>query len=301
MRVEASRTYERFQSIESKVLLHDLVEKDNSQYVLHIHRTPGKYIVESHLLQWSWCAPEGRRKVDTELYLPSITRNALEKDANFGLNGIEIAYAISVPVATLRYPEAMKRAQDEIDALVGSSHLPEFTRGVSSTSLAYTGAPPTAPLALPHSVITDVIYEDEMFIPSQRAMSKDEECGTDVSLPEEFRPERYLADGNLVHLLILPFSLASEAEYVPVLPSSPCYYLTHFSCPRTVRILWAFDISPPLDEKGMAMLPSTDDFIDSLVGHPRPFEFLLQPRKEVAHSIITEEWKRAEEEASAWM
>ncbi|KAF8967353.1 cytochrome P450 [Flammula alnicola] len=126
--------------------------------------TPGRSIVESWqillklplFLQWFRREPEAQRERDTELYLSLVNHD-------FGLNDLETAYALSAPfgagvgttlvtldvffrqcyasfivcffnwlcsgtnpVPMLHYPEIMRKAQAEIDSVVGSSRLPDF-------------------------------------------------------------------------------------------------------------------------------------------------------------------------------
>lgn len=72
-------------------------------------------------------------------------------------------------VAMLNYPECMKKAQAEIDAVVGSGRMPDFT---DEDSLPYCRACikegqrwyTLAPTGFPHAVLQDDVYEG-MFIP----------------------------------------------------------------------------------------------------------------------------------------
>ena len=65
------------------------------------------------------------------------------------------------------------------------------------------------------------------------------------------------------------------------------------------RLLWAFDIIPSKDSDGNAVLPpiALEDFVEALAIRPRPFSYILRPRKgDQGHSLITQECKRAREE-----
>lgn len=66
------------------------------------------------------------------------------------------------------------------------------------------------------------------------------------------------------------------------------------------RILWAFDIMPPVDEKGNRVLPSVDSFTSGLTTRPEPFKCYFEPRSSQAKDTIVQEADRAEIDALAW-
>lgn len=73
-------------------------------------------------------------------------------------------------LAMTLYPEIQRLAQRELDAVVGSERLPQFS---DQDSLPYINAivkeclrwQPVAPLAIPHRSVEDDIYKDKYFIP----------------------------------------------------------------------------------------------------------------------------------------
>lgn len=98
------------------------------------------------------------------------------------------------------YPDAMAKAQKEIDSVVGSDRLPTFAdrknlpyvEALFNECLRYSVG---VPLALPHRLMEDDIYEG-MFIPKGTLVfaniwniSRDETVFKD---PHLFNPERYL-------------------------------------------------------------------------------------------------------------
>ncbi|KDR69262.1 hypothetical protein GALMADRAFT_256096 [Galerina marginata CBS 339.88] len=265
---------------------------------------------------------------------PSTARRALEKHGgaegtlnDFGLDELETAYALSAPfsagvgttlatldvffLAMLHNPHAMRRAQAEIDALLGvgagSQHrLPDFE---DAEGLPYVRAliketmrwRPIAPLGVPHSIIADDTYEG-MLIPKGStvfaniyAMSKDEGM---FPSPDEFKPERYLN---------LDDSSSTDSSPHP----SFFFGFGRRICPGMhvaqnslfiviTRILWAFNVAPIKDASGNPILPSPDDFIGGLVVRPSPFNFVLEPRtdrRDDVRALVDEEWMRAMEQA----
>ncbi|KAF9239604.1 cytochrome P450 [Melanogaster broomeanus] len=108
-------------------------------------------------------------------------------------------------LAMLQNPEVQKRAQAEIDTVVGTDRLPHFD---DRPSLPYVEAVfreilrmyPIGPLGIPHATTTDDIYEGH-FIPKGSTIvvniwailhNEDTYPGPDV-----FKPERFFVDGEL--------------------------------------------------------------------------------------------------------
>ncbi|KIJ51011.1 hypothetical protein M422DRAFT_244987 [Sphaerobolus stellatus SS14] len=102
------------------------------------------------------------------------------------------------------YPDCMKKAQAELDLVVGNSRLPEFE---DRSALPYLEAAlkevvrwfPVVPIALPHATTADDVYEGyripsgSVVIPNSWKILHDEESYAD---PYAFRPERFIAKEN---------------------------------------------------------------------------------------------------------
>ncbi|KAK0448612.1 cytochrome P450 [Armillaria borealis] len=285
-------------------------------------------------LQWFRWEPEKRRVVDTEIYLsllndvkrqtqdgtahPSMTTHGLEKQQELGLTDVETAYALSAPwaagtgtsmaastkdgirftVAMLHYPAVMKKAQAEIDSVIGPERMPDFKdfdalpyiQAVIKETMRWRCI---APIAVPHAVMSDDVYED-MFIPKGStvyaniyAMTKDEAI---FPKAEEFIPERFLntSDRKMINFT-LPFGFGRRQ-----CPGTYVAWQSIFI--SVVRMLWAFDIMPPVDEKGNKVLPSIDSFTSGLTTRPEPFKCYFEQAKD----IIIQEADRAEIDALAW-
>lgn len=73
-------------------------------------------------------------------------------------------------LAMTLHPEAQRRAQRELDEVVGSGRLPQYS---DRDSLPYVSAiikeclrwQPVGPLGVPHLATADDIYKDQYFIP----------------------------------------------------------------------------------------------------------------------------------------
>ncbi|KAJ7510535.1 cytochrome P450 [Mycena galericulata] len=303
---------------------------------------PGTFMVESwpvllylpRFLQWFRWEPERHRQLDTEFYMslmndvkrqlaensaqPSMAAYSLSKQAEFGLSDVETAYALSAPwaagvgttvasievflLAMLLFPAVQKKAQEELDSVVGQSRSPGFQ---DYDSLPYIQAlikevtrwRCIAPTGFPHATMADDVYQG-MFIPSGTtvyaniyAMTTDPEIFPD---PDEFRPERFLDTVNpgLINYNI-PFGFGRR-----LCPGKNVALQTMFI--TVVRILWAFRILPELDDKGRPTLPSADDFTSGLITRPVPFACRFEPRHGSAVDVVNSEAERADVESYAW-
>lgn len=100
------------------------------------------------------------------------------------------------------YPEVQKRAQSEIDSVVGTDRLPNFG---DRPSLPYINAlvkellrwQPVAPMGVPHLVSQDDAYQD-MFIPKGTILVPNIwlflHDAVNYKEPGTFRPERFLGE-----------------------------------------------------------------------------------------------------------
>lgn len=204
-------------------------------------------------------------------------------------------------------PEVQKCARKELIKSVGEDRSPTFE---DEHNLPYIRAmvkeilrmrPPTN-IGTPHRATADIIYKD-MFIPK----------GTIISLhqyalhwdpirypePEKFNPSRYHS-----HTLKAGAYAAHPDPYAR----------DHFSfgagrriCPGMhlaenslfivlAKLLWAFDIRPPLNEDGTeAMMDLSDEANEPGANTlPKPYRVRFIPRSEKAADVVRQEWTRAQ-------
>jgi len=110
------------------------------------------------------------------------------------------------------YPEAMKKAQEELDRVVGKEELPDFSH---KDSLPYIDAlvkellrwSPPLPFSAPNQAMQDDVYRG-YFIPRGAtviqnvwAIFRDPNSYPD---PEAFNPDRFLKDGKINPLVFNP-------------------------------------------------------------------------------------------------
>ncbi|KAI0749864.1 cytochrome P450 98A3 [Daedaleopsis nitida] len=154
------------------------------------------------------------------------------------------------------YPDVQRKAQAELDAVIGPHRLPEFG---DRHSLPYTCAVVkellrwhiVTPFGLPHSVVADdeyhgyVIPGGATIVANVWAISRDTETYPD---PENFLPERFLdTDGHL------DVEGKDPASFMFGFGRRICpgrYFAESSLFAICASVLWAFDISPPLDARG---------------------------------------------------
>ncbi|KAG8770294.1 hypothetical protein FRC12_004372 [Ceratobasidium sp. 428] len=195
------------------------------------------------------------------------------------------ALSTFVLVMTL-FPEKQRKAQLELDSILGLGRLPGFQ---DQDSLPYIGAlisevlrwHPVLPLGMPHTCVEDVAYEGytlpkgTTILPNIWAMTRDASIYPN---PEQFVPERFL--------------LKSQGGMHEVPARCPTEFIFGFgrrACPGkflAVESLWmfaasilaTFDILPHVDETtGLPVLPR-GTYGNGAIVHPHPFGCRIKRR-----------------------
>ncbi|EXJ76403.1 uncharacterized protein A1O5_00911 [Cladophialophora psammophila CBS 110553] len=203
------------------------------------------------------------------------------------------------------YPHVQERANEEISRVVGDARSPTWE---DEEKLPYIRAMvkeilrlrPVSSLGQPHMTTADVYYKD-YFIPKgtvlalcQYAVHYDPARYQD---PFEFRPERYLNH---------PLKAGAYAGGDPFARDHFGFGAGRRICPgmhlaenslfiTLAKIIWAFDIRPPLDAEGREETVDVSDNAYEDTGNilPRPFRLRFIPRNEVRKSKLIEEWEQA--------
>ncbi|KAJ7496489.1 cytochrome P450 [Mycena latifolia] len=191
-------------------------------------------------------------------------------------------------LAMLANPEAQKKAQAELDSVIGTGHLPDFT---DAAALPYVSAivkevlrwRNVGPIAIPHYLSVDDEYRGyripagSIIIGNAWAILNDEDVYPD---PDTFKPERFLGD-----------------EYPTVQdPEMAAFGFGRRICPGrhlAVSSLWitiasilaTMDIQKARDAHGKEIEPSYEYF-PGLVTAPLPFECSITPRSTTAAEAI---------------
>ncbi|KAG2095906.1 cytochrome P450 [Suillus discolor] len=194
----------------------------------------------------------------------------------------------SLFLAMTLFPDVQKKAQAEIDVVVGPDRLPTFA---DRDSLPYTDAlvkevlrwHVVGPTGLPHCVTEDDIHDGyyipkgSLVIPNIWFMLNDPRAYTN---PSQFNPERFLAEDG------------KEPEMEP---RTVCFGFGRRICPglhladasiwiTTVMSLAVFDISKVV-EHGVKVTPEIDQLPGSTC-HLKPFKCSIKPRSTTALELI---------------
>ncbi|KAI8996249.1 cytochrome P450 [Trametes punicea] len=202
-------------------------------------------------------------------------------------------------LAMLMYPEVQRKAQAEVDRVVGRHRLPDFS---DEPALPYVSAlvkevlrwRPVTPLAVPHKLTADDVYNGyhlpagAIIVGNSWAILHD---GMAFPDPEAFIPERFLnADGSL-RTEMRDAELAAFGFGRRICPGR------HLACASiwiaVASVLSTFTLTKAVDEDGKVIEPS-GEYLSGLVTYPLPFKCEFKPRSadtaDLIHSSLLEEY-----------
>jgi cytochrome P450 len=189
-------------------------------------------------------------------------------------------------LAMSMFPDVQRKAQEEIDRVVGTSRLP--TAG-DRENLPYINAVveeaqrwhPIAPLGLPHVVDEEDsidgfrLPKGAMILPSIWWFTRDPETYHD---PEEFKPERFLAPYNEPSASNVIFGFGRRICPGKALADASLY-LTF------AQSLAAFKIEKAVDDDGLVVEPK-HTFGPGIVAHPGAFDIRIEPRSSQSADLV---------------
>ncbi|EKM55883.1 uncharacterized protein PHACADRAFT_144778 [Phanerochaete carnosa HHB-10118-sp] len=247
-------------------------------------RNKARPCVASNLISKFW---DSHEDPDVKETLISVTGTAYSEN---GLTLQMIFTIIVFVLAMLLHPEAQRKAQEELDRVVGRDRLPEMT---DRESLPYITAMikellrwhTIVPSGAIHKSIVDDWY-DGYYIPAGTivignawAILHDEKQYLD---PEAFKPERFLTPEGALNPSV-PDPIEAFGFGRRICPgryfaqAAVFLYISH--------ILSAFTITKPVDELGNIIEP-TRECIARLFYVPKPFKASIKPRFEGAEELI---------------
>ncbi|KDQ12026.1 hypothetical protein BOTBODRAFT_34885 [Botryobasidium botryosum FD-172 SS1] len=189
--------------------------------------------------------------------------------------------------AMVLHPEVVKKAQAELDSVVGNKRLPEsqdcdklpYLDAVIKEVMRYV---PVLPLGLPHRLMEDDEYKgyflpgNSVVYPNVWAISRDE---TIYEEPEKFRPERFLVPGkDVLDPNLYVFGLGRRICIGRYFANSTIYL-------AAASILATFDISKARDENGREITPEMELEGGTLV-RVAPFKCSIKPRSPAAAELV---------------
>jgi cytochrome P450 len=176
-------------------------------------------------------------------------------------------------LAMVAFPQVQRRAQAELDSVVGRTRLPTFA---DAPRLPYVQAivkevlrwRPTIPLGVPHKATEDEWYEG-MFIPKgATCVPNTWQCNHDRAIfgedADEFRPERHMDDKG--ELLPGPIETNREGHSSFGFGRRICvgrHFANDSLFIHTARILWAATLECVKDEHGKDVVPDTNPCVEA--------------------------------------
>ncbi|KAI2640922.1 cytochrome P450 oxidoreductase OrdA-like protein [Xylaria nigripes] len=190
-----------------------------------------------------------------------------------------------------QYPEVQRKAREEIDRVVGSERLPEFS---DRDYLPYVGAlvkevlrwQPVLPMGLPHATSKDDVVNG-YFIPKGAVVMSNVwwMCHDPATYPKPslFNPARFLGNNPCPDPTIHIFGYGRRI--------CPGRYFAYSSVWLSIaRSLAVFDIGKGVDENGLETEPTSFDatkiFTTGIVSHALPFNITIKPRSPHHEALI---------------
>ncbi|KAI0074482.1 cytochrome P450 [Panus rudis PR-1116 ss-1] len=196
----------------------------------------------------------------------------------------------SLFLALAIHPEVQKRAQAELDTVVGPNRLPNFE---DRASLPYVEAiikealrwQPVTPMAVPHLTSEDDEYrgyhipKGSIVMANSWAILHDP---TEYPEPHSFKPERFLKDGKLNSDVLDPtVSCFGFGRRV----CAGRYFALNSLYSIISSVLHTFDILPPVDKEGRP-IPLEPRMTCGIVSYPETFNCIIKPRSVSAEALI---------------
>jgi len=206
-----------------------------------------------------------------------------------------VSVVYSYMMAAVLYPEVQRKAQAEVDSVVGKDRLPSFQ---DRESLPYVEAVvkelyrwlPIVPLAVPHRAMQDNVYKG-YFIP------KDSLVFVNVwhflhdpkvyQSPFIFNPERFL--GPNPEPDPIDRGLFGYGRRI-----CPGIHLADVSVwINVVKAIAGIEVIPAVDDNGEIKLPIPDT-TDGIIVRPIPFDCIVKPRSEHLLQVLEEALRNGE-------
>jgi hypothetical protein len=210
--------------------------------------------------------------------------------------------------AMLLFPEAQKKAQEEIERVVGSDRMPtmddepnlQYVRASMKETLRWM--PTTILGAVPHAVTQDDTYKGYFIPKGAGVMNNVWAIHMDPNRhpsPRKFDPDRYKDDyqsfsdaaSNADATKRDQFTFGAGRRICPGIHVAERSLFLGMS-----RMLWAFRIEPVLDQQGLPIIPDPDKLTQGFVCMPEEFPAKTTPRSKARANLVIQEWKDAEKQ-----
>ncbi|KAJ7444582.1 cytochrome P450 [Mycena galericulata] len=212
---------------------------------------------------------------------------------------IPSSYFHSLILSLVAYPDAQKKAHEEIDRVVGTHRMPtlndlEHMPYIRAMILETHRFRPVAPLLLPRAALVSVEYQGYIIPKGATIFVNAWGIFHDPALydnPEEFMPDRYLVTENGTKPGVDARDLKPDFIFGHGRRNCPGIHLAQNSININVmNLLWAFDFNKDIDASGNPV--ELDMFASSkgLATGPLPFRCKITPRTSEKADIIRREF-----------
>ncbi|TFK56928.1 cytochrome P450 monooxygenase [Heliocybe sulcata] len=202
-------------------------------------------------------------------------------------------------VAILNYPETMKKAQAEIDRVLGKDanmppsfkHFEDLTYCTALVKEVFRWSP-VAPVSAPHQSLQDDVYKGYFVpagttvVPNIWAIHHNEKHYPEPFL---FNPERFMPkNGEKLGTESLNEGHCGFGFGRRVCPGQ--YLASKSVWMGIVTLLWGFDILPPTGANGKPILPDPSAVRNGLTAEPDAFDVVMKPRRAIDVDALTQAW-----------
>ncbi|KAF8628642.1 hypothetical protein AX15_003774 [Amanita polypyramis BW_CC] len=225
--------------------------------------------------------------------------NGVYEDDNILKNMVATSYIAGVETAQTALiifffsmacnPSAQKKAQDEMDKIVGTGRLPNFE---DRASLPYVEAllretlrwRVVTPIAIPHTSVEDDTYngfhfpKGSILMANIWAITRDEAVYPD---PESFKPERFLNSDGSLNDDNMQYAFGFGRRICPGRPVADTLLWLVIA-----TVLSTFNISKAKDENGVEVEIDLNAFTSATTSTPLPFKCSITPRSPQAKTLI---------------
>ncbi|KAF8686528.1 cytochrome P450 [Rhizoctonia solani] len=207
----------------------------------------------------------------------------------------------SLILALAAFPEAQKKAQDEIDKVVGADRLPTPD---DFSELPYIQAVikevhrwrPAAPLAVPHGTVDEISYRGyripagpTIFV-NNWGMLHDPDV---YERPEDFWPDRWLQNEFGTKPEVINTDRKNNIWFGSGRRFCPGVHLANNSIMvNTMNLVWGFNYGPEIDEKTGKPIPiDTWNYAKGILTCPEPFMVTITPRSKQHAEALEHEFQ----------
>ncbi|KAJ7108007.1 cytochrome P450 [Mycena crocata] len=211
-------------------------------------------------------------------------------------------YLQALIMVFVAYPDVQKKAQEELDRVVGGHRMPtladlEHMPYIRAMILENHRFRPVAPLMVPHATLADEEYKGYLIPKGTTIFVNCWGIFHDPDLyddPENFIPERYILSEDGTKAGVDGSYLRPNWVFGVGRRICPGMHLAQNSINiNTMNLLWAFDFKQDTDAGGNPVEIDTFDFHKGILTGPNPFRCKITPRSPERAEIIEHEFLEA--------